>query len=44
MKKLLLSILIATSLTSAGLGVKYNFDSNETVVKAAQEEKGVTIY
>ena len=44
MKKLLLSILIATSLTSAGLGVKYKFDSNKTVVKAAQEQKGVTIY
>ena len=44
MKKLLLSILIATSLTRAWLWVKYYFDSNETIVKAAHEEKGVTIY
>ena len=43
MKKLLLSMLIVASLTSAGMGIQYNSNSNETVVKAA-EEKGVTIY
>ncbi|MCI6191284.1 MAG: starch-binding protein [Clostridium sp.] len=43
MKKLLLSMLIVASLTSAGIGIQYNSNSNETVVKAT-EEKGVTIY
>lgn len=44
MKKLMLGLLITTSLVSTGIGIQYKLPSAKETVKAASTEKGVTIY
>ena len=44
MKKLLLGLLITTSLVGTGIGAQYKIPSAKTSIKAEAAEKGVTVY
>ena len=44
MKKLLLGLLITTSLVGTGIGAQYKIPSAKTTIKAEAAEKGVTVY
>ena len=44
MKKLLLGLLITTSLVGTGIGTQYKLPSASQTIKAEAAEQGVTIY
>ena len=43
-EKLLLGLLITTSLVGIGIGAQYKIPSAKTSIKAEAAEKGVTVY